>query len=891
MESPKLAISTVVILLLVVGQVPFSMGEWVAVGQAPEERGIYDVIIQATYDGVMDTFPLQLNVVALNCSTEGLEVKPVYPFDRENPIELKYEIELNDSKDFIMADNNLSIYFTAGDTLLKSEEETLVWDENKSYWKTTVEVPFKGEYEAIISVIVDKDSEYYCGNFLSRFNSDEVSENLDISAMVEPRVLTPSESFDARLEAVFGEDPLTELEIFNANLYGTIKDLPWDSPKYLYEESFTAPNKEGIYPISFYAEGQNIVEQKKIYVAEIAKSKSGTCPIANADASGSCSDMKDVRKCVSDYKSDILQISEDELVRCFEDGSGGVMMGTVICEEEFRGDLDGDEELDESDLEILQNVILPLTQTQRQKYVECADYDLDGDVDEQDLECLTNVVSGKWSGGFSGGICFNYTRNTPLKCDLNGDNFVDETDEQVLDELISLAREDIEMPEEILETCDFDEDDQITREDGYCLDYFKGMDLDDEETLLASGQTISPSCMKIYDLDSCVGIRGDINGDYVIDEVDEILIMLIKQGQITGYSMNCADVNKDDRITDEDIHCILSYTAGDKDNYFACLDCDEDTPSEYLYEMEICDDGWDNNCDGLIDRTSTGGTDKCECTSSTPCGMPKDSDGGTSPGIGDGEYQICRKIVGADDSSSSSATGESSSSGYRWYNPEDLECNSARACATLTCNDKAWQCSTEGTYTSYESSATSSSSDMTWEWMDIIDGSLPEETDDPDSSPRTCEDGADNDCEDGDLECEEEEEDSNFWTGAAAGFVVGWFFPQASLFLTLGSALGSSFICDEGDSGCSSFMGGFALGSAVGGLAGKGLKGTEWGDKLGAGAGEDAVGGWFDGSGTTGAEGAAGDAAGAEAGGNPPPKDMSKPTGGNGAGSNSGSGE
>jgi len=90
------------------------------------------------------------------------------------------------------------------------------------------------------------------------------------------------------------------------------------------------------------------------------------------------------------------------------------------------GDLDGDEELDLDDLETLENMILPLTQSARQEYVECADYDLDEDVDEDDLTCLTNVIAQAWYGDLNGGVCFDAVYDSPLKGDLDGDSFITE---------------------------------------------------------------------------------------------------------------------------------------------------------------------------------------------------------------------------------------------------------------------------------------------------------------------------------------------------------------------------------------------------------------------------------------------------------------------------------
>jgi hypothetical protein len=800
-----------------------ALANWVAVGEAPDSSGVYSVLIQATYDGVVGTFPLELDVGELNYTTQGLTVEPVYPFGRISPIDLKYEILLNGSGDFTMLSNNLSIYYTSGNTLLRSDEGSLVWNVNESYWHTEVNVPFKGEYKAVVSLLLSKDSELYGGQFVSFFNSDEKSGELEISYDFDKRILIPSENFEVWLEALFEGRPLTNLELFKANLYGTIKGLEWYQPRYRYEASFTAPSGEGIYIMSIYAEGQDMVERERIYVTDISRAKSARCPLVVESISG-CNDMKDVRKCVSDYKSGLIQVSENEIMQCYETATGGITVGSVICNPGKRGDFDGDEGIGESDLEVLQNLILPLSQSARQEYVDCADYNRDGVVNEDDLQCLTNVVAEKWIGDLNGGVCMDLVTDTPLKCDLDGDNFITDTDEEMLDEIVAAAEEGIRMPNYLLDTCDFNQDWQITREDSNCLDYFKGMKFGDSDTLLAAGQTIPSSCMKIYTLDNCRGIPGDINGDGVIDEIDEILIMLIYQNQISGYDMQCADVNKDGRITQEDVDCIKSYTSGDAEMYRICINCDENLPAAYHSLVEICNDGYDNNCDGFVDRTSTAGGDLCTCTANTPCMMTWDNDGGSVPGIDYGNYNVCRKLTPAS-GSSGSATG--ATSGYEWMSPDDLECDENKECYTLQCASSVFKCA-------YGVNG--------WRWYDIVSEGIPveheyatlERATAHGYSSVTCEDGYDNDCNCGDMACETLEEGSssgffggNFWTGAGVGLVVGVACPVCAQIGSVAASVGGLVV---DDTGTQSFLSGFSIGSLVGGSVGKGWHGgdTAW---------------------------------------------------------------
>ena len=751
-----------VIFIFLLAQIPFSVGEWIAVGSAPNEAGIYGIVIQATYDGIVSNFPLSLQVedplVLDEYSSEGLEVEPAYPWSRTSPIELKYIIKVDGSENISMVSNNLSVYYMSGDTLLKSEGISLGWDDN-GYWVTTINVPFKGEYKALLSVIVEKNAQIYGGNFMTIFDSENPSSELLIDYEIDKRVLIPAEQFGVELVPEFEGEIIPNLEIFKANIYGTIKELPWNQLDLVYSAEFTAPTTEGIYLMSIYADGQDYVNTERIYVAEISKSKSGRCPLVYDDL-GSCTDMKDVRKCVSDYKSDIIQVTEEQLIECYESAGGdAAIVGAFVCDGNYKGDLDGDIQLDIGDLEVLQNLILPLSQSQRQDYIKCADYDRDGDVDESDLQCMTNVISQKWIGDLNGGICFDMNLDTPLKCDLNGDSFIDDADSLLIRDLVEAADNGIEMSEEILDSCDFDQDGRITQEDWGCLDEFSGMDLDDPTTLL-TGQYITAKCMNIYTLDNCAGIRGDINGDYKIDEIDEILVMLVVGEQITGYNPECADVNIDGVYTEEDTICVLSYTAGDLETYYSCINCDEGTPSEYREIVEICNDGYDNDCDGLVDRTSTEpAVDDCNCGSHTDCIYNWDNDAGQVPGVSDGNVMVCRHLTWED----TGDAGASVNDGYRWVFPTEMNCQKDRECENVECKGTVWKCAFDGT---------------SWDWYENP-SDLEAENDDPLGAPKVCEDGYDNDCACGDKTCKELESGDmfsswEFWVGVVAGAILSF---------------------------------------------------------------------------------------------------------------------
>jgi hypothetical protein len=804
MDSPKLS-SLALIAAFLAAQMPFALAEWVAVGDAPGETGMYDVILQATYNGVTGTFPLQLLVNNTPYEIDNLTVEPVYPLDRENPIVLKYDILLNGSEDFDMVNNSIDIYYASGDALLKSAEGALSFD-NES-WVAEVTVPLKGEYRAVISLVVSaSNGSIYGGQFVTYFRSDSMSPDLTITHEADKIILTPSESFEVFLEAEFEGEPLPDLDIFKGNIYGTLKDLNWDEGDQVYDASFTAPVEEGIYLLSIYAEDQDYITQSRIYVADISKAKASTCPITS---NRSCSDMEGVRKCVYDYKSDLITVTEQQLASCFESATGGILYGSVICEGQYKGDLDGDQQLDADDLEVMQNMILPLSQSGREEYLECADYDNDDDVDEDDLTCLTNVVSDKWFGDFNGGICFDAEYSTPLKCDLTNDDFITDDDVAILQDIIAAGENDIEMPAEILGTCDFDENSQINQEDETCLQYFNGMELANPESLLGAGQTIPAYCMGIYNLDECQGIKGDLNGDLVIDELDEILIMLVEADQVGGYNMACADVNGNGAITDEDVECVKSYTAGDRDSYFICIGCTDNTPAAYRSTYEICGDGFDNNCDGYTDRTGDTG-DLCQCGENTPCYYVYDTDGGTTPGVSDGNVKVCRKVSWSAGGGNSSAATTGGTGGWQWMASSALTCDSSKQCKTMLCSSTVYKCA-------YGKNG--------WKWYDLDEG-VPKESEDPNAVPKTCGDTYDNDCSCGDVKCKTKKgqnmfSSSEFWTGAAIGLVTGIVCPPCAMYLSLGASLISM---GTDNAKTQAGLTGFSLGAMFGGGIGRGIQ-------------------------------------------------------------------
>jgi hypothetical protein len=739
-----------VVLVFLIAQVPLSLAGWVAVGEAPSSSGLYSVIIRARYgDAAGTSRPLTLWVAEFVDNPEGLEITPLFQRDRTPPIKLEYQITLNGSRDFELLGSEVAILFTYASDIIQSTAPPLR-QTNETY-TTTADVPFEGDYEALVTISLLKEGTIYNGTFASQFRSDEPSPDLRLNAYLRDHIFKKGETFTVYANMSFRGEELQGANILRANLFGTTADLVWDSDGHVYDADMTAPKEEGIYELQVYAFRQGYLKTERVYVADTGKQKAARCPITSSDPS--CDDLTEVRRCAVVYKEGTAPFTEAQIIQCFESAWGGITRESFICDPSYIGDLDGDYKLDDDDLDILKNQILPLDVNKRIEYVGCADYDRDGDVDDDDMECMTKVEAKEWWGDFKGGICFDVAVGSPIAGDLNGDDFLTGNDTFILERLVAVGDMGIGIPQEMLDVADFDQDGSLTESDTECLSKFIGLDMSEPyEGMTALSGRIPAECMAIYHLDDCKDVKGDINGDLKIDQTDKALIILAKSGSISGVDYGCADLNSDNRLTDEDVLCLIAYVDGDTDEFYGgnCLNCEENMPSEYRFEFEVCNDGFDNNCDGLIDRTSEeAGGDICVCSERTPCYIVSDADGGVNPGISDGNIQVCRDTSGA-----------VGASGYKWIPIGQLVCDKEKACQQYKCAGEKMICSTNG---------------KTVDWYP--EDELPEETDDPKAQPKTCDDGWDNDCSDGDVKCKEEEETS-VWEQVLAGLVgavVAWW--------------------------------------------------------------------------------------------------------------------
>ncbi|MBN2518006.1 MAG: hypothetical protein JXB14_04115 [Candidatus Altiarchaeota archaeon] len=747
MRSPRRFLEIVIVLsLLVLAQIPFALGSWASEVNAPYASGTHTILIRATHNNITATYPLSVTVREYVLASLGLSVKPYPQFEFYPPIPLRYNISLNSRSVDTLLNSTVAVFFRYEGVTLGSVAPQL--QGRNGVFSTSADVPFRGEYLARIYVEVLDGEKVYSGTFTSVFTSDEASPDLEIIPYLEHRVFTPAEAFEAKARMRFKEQDIEGSNLLKVTLVDVDNTLGWDKSQRIYNTGLTAPRDEGIYKAYFYAVGQEFVQPEHVYVLDLTKEQAQACPITEQR---SCNYPTEARKCFALYRSGQSYISEEQLIDCIT-SAGYPEAIEFFCNSSAVGDLDNDGQLDSDDAYIISEYILAIPEEEeRQRYLSCADFNHDSVIDQLDVDCMTRVISGKWFGGIGGGICLDFDTSSPLKGDMDGDTRITDEDMHILDEMIRVST-NVEIPYEILAHTDFNQDERLTEKDLKCLENFNGLELGSREGFTISEQ-IPNECMEIYELDNCKNIPGDLNGDTKISELDEILIMMANRELISSdlVYMDCADVNKDDSLTTEDEICIKEYVSGNKDKYYACIDCPDSLPQEFFSLMEICNDGWDNDCDGLVDRTSEDpAEDWCGCNENTPCEMQFNPTGGTTSGTSmTGSTPSGMQITSGLGNLGSSGSVTSGyyvcrdvswdSSGYEWMLP--VPCMSQVECETTTCAGRTTKCAHDGTK---------------FDWR--MPMAMPKETDDPDDDPRTCNDGHDNDCKKGDEPCEEEED-------------------------------------------------------------------------------------------------------------------------------------
>jgi len=614
---------------------------WTAVCTAPAQPGEYDIAFIANYDGAVGTHTGQ--IIALTTgSGQYFTLTPYGLTDTAPPISMNFDIKFNNTPLDSLTDSIVTVYY--GDYLVASG---LKLTGSNGLYSLNIDTPFPGNHRAEIKLVKTRGAVYE-QDFTLTFLSEPSSLMLTAQTQVSPKIVSPGQAF-----SVYATLKRGALEVANlTNVYATISGvrtrLLWDSNNHAYIYSFTAPPYEGIYPISFELEYQDLPE-KKVYVVDTTKTRSSDCPIA------ACTNVLEVRQCVYKHRNENFY-SEAETISCIEDGLfSGADISHCLAADANRGDWAKDCSLTQEDIPLMSDFLTSfVAQEERNMYAGCGDMDNDGDVDDTDKTCLTNVVATKWYGDVGDLTCSRPMRGafcmdieSDLPGDFNGDSQIDSTDLGIMGSIVRSASAGVTPPETLLDLADFEQNDAITNSDMTCLQGITG-----------SGP-ISTACLAVYGF-GCEGTPGDLTTDGSLDRTDLLIESWIVGGRLEYETVfECVDVNDDGLLTQDDYSCLQATVDSD---YLAmesfCNPCWLELQRLGRYGDEICHDGLDNDCDNAIDED-------CACNQQQSCSRLYDIDG--IPDTND--FKLCRAFSSRREGSSGwySSTGSTGT----WEEPHD----------------------------------------------------------------------------------------------------------------------------------------------------------------------------------------------------------------------------
>lgn len=643
---------------------------------APALVGQYNVTIKADHSGVSGTYAVPIKVLEYRPGMGLLTLRSVLSPYGTPPLDLYYEILFNGTPVTSLTAQDITMEYADSPGAYPGEVSELVLAEN-GYWMMSADVPYKGDYRLEIYIQTATRGALYDSNYAVSFTTTANSEKLKAEPHLSKTILATAESFRTDVTLTFGDRMAYGLEIFEAYLGNGFYTLNWNPATQLYTLQMAAlPYEICTAKMRFVVKDAEVGEPVVLQVVDLSKSKAGTCPL---DLEGTCSNIEEVRRCVYNSNTKAAFYPPEQLSACVVSGCG--IAPLAQCPSSNTGDLDLDCRLEEPDIVLMEQYLQTISSmTERNALADCMDMDNDMDVDEEDLLCLRNVVATKWygdsigmfsgqacgDGTMNGGFCFDIDTDSPIPGDIVETGNLDLDDEGVMGMIIDATKARVKPNEDLLAVADFNQDGRINNADLECLRAFKGVDFQTGE-LLQVPWAISKECMNIFNLECTTG-RGDVNGDAKIDELDLIVVKLIADSRIPPVSniAYCADVNGDVTIDDNDVACIESYLTGDMERWTECLGCD--ITAGYYNDYEICNDGYDNDCDGKIDDVEL-----CGCNEDTPCESTYDMDGGSSPGIADGNYKVCRKVSWSLGTSVRSSVGGTSE--YTWVDASEIADN------------------------------------------------------------------------------------------------------------------------------------------------------------------------------------------------------------------------
>jgi hypothetical protein len=665
---------------------------WTANCWAPSDVGQYEITITAKHAGNTGSYSSEFEVRQYAPGAGFITITPIFSTHGKPPLELYYEIEFNGSPATHLTNQSASLTYLNSPGAYAGEAGELSLVSGYDYWSLTADVPYKGDYKINLNVEVFSNGVFYEASYAAGFTATEHSSKLRADVHLSNRVLTPSQVFTTDIILTFDGRVLPNLEIVEAFYDSVFHMVPWQQARRLYSLSSLAPPYEICTTnIKFLINGLKIAEEESIHVINTAGTTSISCPL---DRGASCNSIEDVRRCIQSHTDRTSYYPEAQLMACVSSGCG--LTVNPSCPSENRGDIEPDCIIDEVDIYSAEAWLTAIrSQSDRNLLAPCLDMDNNGVVNDADLECLRKLKSGAWYGDtdgmndgngtcqrpMKGGFCFDISTSSPLPGDMVYDGMIDQNDVEVMEKIITATSSGVTPHEDILAIADFNQDGRVDSSDLACLRHFMAVDFSTGQVLQTSA-TIPTSCMNIFNLE-CRGVRGDINGDSNIDEMDLVVVSLMAKGilPVIPSISYCADVNGDGLIDEKDIMCIESFLRGDREAWMICLDCEANTPLE-AYGEEVCNDGYDNNCDGLKDMEDP----HCDCGPDTPCDMKRSATG--LPISGDDDYQVCVKTN----------WNPVAVSGYEWTDVSDLTGNCVnednwKAGKAYWCNEQRYTCS------------------------------------------------------------------------------------------------------------------------------------------------------------------------------------------------------
>ncbi|MBN2518009.1 MAG: hypothetical protein JXB14_04130, partial [Candidatus Altiarchaeota archaeon] len=212
-----------------------------------------------------------------------------------------------------------------------------------------------------------------------------------------------------------------------------------------------------------------------------------------------------------------------------------------------------------------------------------------------------------------------------------------------------------------------------------CFKIYFGINLGVEPVCLASSEKGDLNSNGLRDSKGPRGSQDEVLYQFVLGEGYPNILdpALLKKDE---SPIDCWDLKIDGQLTEPDLTCLrLIFVDGDSSTSYMtqCHGCDSpgepgNMPSEVFWpDSEICNDEWDNNCDGYRDlyyyQKDESKPDRCICSEAkalTPWNLYWEDDANLGLDLDDPDgYKVCRNL-------GSARTGTPVFDGWDWVTPE-----------------------------------------------------------------------------------------------------------------------------------------------------------------------------------------------------------------------------